>query len=172
MFYNCSGLTSVPTFDTSNATSIDYMFNYCSNLTTVPEMDTSNVTNFKYMIASCSKLTTIEGISFKSFRDSTMDSNYLFGWITNSSIRKAVFKDIGYQSTAKQFNTEEMTNWGINTSEIPDARQSLIDSLITYSFDRATAGYPTCTIKLSSTTKALLTADEIAQITAKGYTIA
>lgn len=62
--------------------------------------------------------------------------------------------------------------WGINTSAIPEARQSLIDSLITYSFDRAAAGYSNCTIKLSAKTKALLTEEEIAQITAKGFTIA
>ena len=172
MFYNCSGFTTVPDFDTSNVTNMDNMLSYCSSITTVPELDTRNVTNFNNIIASCYKLTTIEGISFKSFRDSTMSEDYLIGWISNTSIRKAVFKDIGYQSTAKQFNTESIKNWGVNTSEITDARQSLIDSLITYSFDRAAAGYPTCTITLSSTTKALLTSDEIAQITAKGFTIA
>ena len=124
------------------------------------------------MFYNCTSLTTIEGISFKSFSDSTMDKNYLVGYGKNSSIRKAVFKDIGYQSNAVQFNTSGIENWGVNSDEIPDARQSLIDSLITYSFDRATAGYPTCTITLSTNTKALLTSDEISQITAKGFTIA
>ena len=96
---------------------------------------------------------------------------YICGWGSNTSVRKAVFKDIGYQSTAKQFNTSYIKNWGVNTDEIPDARQSVIDSLITYSFDRASAGYPTCTITLSDNTKALLTEDEKAQIEAKGFTI-
>jgi hypothetical protein len=31
--------------------------------------------------------------------------------------------------------------WGLNSEEVPDARQSLIDTFITYSFDRAAAGY-------------------------------
>ena len=96
----------------------------------------------------------------------------MFGFSSIYSLRKAVFKDIGYQSTAVQFNTERIENWGVNTDEIPDARQSLIDSLITYSFDRASAGYPTCEITLSTNTKALLTEDEKAQIEAKGFTIA
>ena len=61
--------------------------------------------------------------------------------------------------------------WGIANDEVPDARQSLIDSLITYSFDRAAAGYSTQTWKLYKDVKALLTDDEIAQITAKGYTL-
>ena len=55
---------------------------------------------------------------------------------------------------------------------IVGARQSVIDTFITYSYDRATAGYSACSINLSTNTKALLTQDEIAQITAKGYTLA
>ena len=172
MFQSCESLTSVPAFDTSNAERMNSMFQGCYEIKSVPEMDTSNVTNFDSVFAYCNKLKTIEGISFKSFSSSTMNNDYIFGWMENSSIRKAVFKDIGYQSTAVQFNTEYIRNWGVNTDEIPDARQSLIDSLITYSFDRASAGYPTCEIKLYSTTKALLTPDEIAQIEAKGFTIA
>ena len=129
-------------------------------------MDTSNAKHMYGIFDGCSSLTTIEGISFKSYGESSIGNS------ENTSIRKAVFKDIGYQSNAVQFNTSYISNWGVNTSEIPDARQSLIDSLITYSFDRATAGYPTCTITLSDNTKALLTEEEKAQITAKGFTIA
>ena len=171
MFDNCKSLTTVPYFDTSNVTIMSQMFYSCYLLKTVPEMNTSKVTNFQDMFRGCTSLTNIEGISFKSFSDSTMNNQYIIGF-ENTSIRKAVFKDIGYQSTAVQFNTKNIKNWGVNTDEIPDARQSLIDSLITYSFDRAAAGYPTCTITLSSTTKALLTEEEKSQITAKGFTLA
>ena len=170
MFSNCKSLTTVPAFNTINVTIMSQMFSSCSLLKTVPEMNTSKVTDFQDMFRNCDSLTKIEGISFKSFSASTMNNQYIIG--SNSSIRKAVFKDIGYQSTAVQFNTKYIENWGVNTSEIPDARQSLIDSLITYSFDRLSAGYPTCTITLSTNTKALLTEDEKAQITAKGFTIA
>ena len=155
MFYGCSNLTSVPLFDTSNVTDMGGMFQSCSIITSVPELDTSKVTNFQSMFYVCTNLTTIEGISFKSFSYSTMNQYYIVGFGQNNSIRKAVFKDIGYQSTAVQFNTEFINNWGVNTDEITDARQSLIDSLITYSFERLSAGYPTCTIKLSTNTKAL-----------------
>lgn len=172
MFDNCRSLTTIPAFNTINVTIMSQMFSSCYLLKTVPEMDTSKVTNFQYMFNNCTSLTTIGGISFKSFSASTMNHQYLVGSGTISSIRKAVFKDIGYQSNAVQFNTKNITNWGVNSDEIPDARQSLIDSLITYSFDRATAGYPTCTITLASNTKALLTSDEISQINAKGFTLA
>ena len=172
LFAKCSSLTSVPLINTSNATYMNNMFQGCTSLTSVPELDSSKVTNFQYMFEGCDSLTTIEGISFKSFSASTMNSYYLVGNSSNSSIRKAVFKDIGYQSNAKEFNVSYINNWGENTDEIPNSRQSLIDSLITYSFDRATAGYPTCKIILSYYTKSLLTEDEKAQIEAKGFTIA
>ena len=172
MFKNCYSITSVPMFNTSNVTNMKNMLSNCESITSVPAFDTSKVTNFQSIFYYCNKLTTIEGISFKSLTASTMNQYYIVGYGSNTSIRKAVFKDIGYQSTAVQFNTEYINNWGVNTDEIPDARQSLIDSLITFSFDRASAGYQTCTITLSSTTKALLTDDEKAQITAKGFTLA
>lgn len=172
MFSGCSNLKTIPSFNTINVKNMRYLFYDCSSLTRIPEIDTSQVDSIQYMFYGCSQLTTIEGISFKSYSASSMNASYLVGPISNSSIRKAVFKDIGYQSTAVQFNTKSISNWGVNSDEIPDARQSLIDSLITYSFDRATAGYDTCTITLSDNTKALLTEDEKAQIIAKGFTIA
>ena len=50
------------------------------------------------------------------------------------------------------------------------SKEGLIETLITNSLDRA--AYDSVSITLSSPTKALLTSDEIAQITSKGYTIA
>lgn len=52
-----------------------------------------------------------------------------------------------------------------------NARQDLVDSLLTYSFDRASAGYSVFTITLSQETFNLLTEEEITAITNKGYTI-
>lgn len=171
MFEGCTSLTTIPSFNTSKSENFSNMFSGCTSLTSVPEIDTSNAKYMNDMFEDCNKLTTIEGISFKSYSASTMSGYRIFGF-DNTSIRKAVFKDIGYNSNTKEFEFYYLKNWGVNTDEILDARQSLIDSLITYSFDRATAGYPTCNIGLSSTTKALLTSDEIAQIEAKGFTIA
>ena len=50
------------------------------------------------------------------------------------------------------------------------SKEGLIETLITNSLDRA--AYDSVSITLNSDTKALLTSDEIAQITSKGYTIA
>ena len=50
------------------------------------------------------------------------------------------------------------------------SREGLIEALITNSLDRS--AFDPVSITLNSSTKALLTSDEIAQITSKGYTIA
>ena len=50
------------------------------------------------------------------------------------------------------------------------SKEGLIETLITNSLDRS--AYDSVSITLSSPTKELLTSDEIAQITSKGYTIA
>lgn len=60
--------------------------------------------------------------------------------------------------------------WGNDTVQ-SGSRQSVVDTLLTNSFDRATAGYSPVTLQLSEQTVAALTTDEIAAITAKGYTI-
>lgn len=177
MFGTCSGLTSLDLsgWNTSNVTSVRYIFNECKSLTSLDlsSFDTSNVTSFDVMFDNCKNLEKIDGyISFKSYSSSTMSNTHFWGYSKNTSIKKITFKDIGYNTNAKQFNMLYAENWGVNTDTIPDAKQSLTDTLVTYSFDRATAGYPTCTVTLSTTTKALLTDDEIAQITAKGFTIA
>lgn len=51
-------------------------------------------------------------------------------------------------------------------------KQSVVNSLVNNTVDLVSGGYKSQTITLSSAVKALLTSDEIAQITAKGYTIA
>ena len=110
---------------------------------------------------NCKALTSIPQLDTSSATDM---SNLFYNC---SALVFALLKNIG-KSTLKTFNFSGATNWGTESDE---NRQSLIDSLITYSYDRATAGLSTATILLSANTKALLTDEEIAQITAKGFTI-
>lgn len=72
------------------------------------------------------------------------------------------------KSNLTSYRLHYVISWGTGSEE---NRQSLIDSLITYSYDRASNGMVTATIQLSANTKALLTEEEIAQITNKGFTI-
>jgi len=113
----------------------------------------------------------------------------LTGSITNSiiygcdNLKSVVFKNIGTASGLTSLNFIDIHYWGYDyesttTYKTDNNYQSLKDSLLTYSYDRATAGYNTCTISLHNNVKAILddtdcfSAAEIAEITAKGYTIA
>lgn len=59
MFDGCSKLTSVPQFNTSRSRDFGGMFKGCKSLTIVPELDTSNGTSFGDMFNNCNALTTI-----------------------------------------------------------------------------------------------------------------
>ncbi len=171
MFNNCTSLITIPQIDVSKSDNFNGMFGNCSSLTSLPQLDTSNGTSLENMLSQCTDLKRIEGISLKSL-DKTVGYSYLTGTLSMPKLRYALIKDIGTCTNMTSVNFTYWTLWGIDDETTTDARQSLIDSLLTYSFNRATAGYSTCTISLSDRTKAVLTEDEIAQITAKGYTIA
>ena len=202
MFDNCSNLTSLDLswLDTSAVTNMSHMFHYCQKLTSpdLSSFDTSNVTDMRNMFTGCSGLTSLDLSSFDTSKVTqmgyifsycgnlkcvfgeidfaSMSSTYnggLFGLSNLNALRQLTVKNLGLQkgyTSTYSFNIPQ--NWGVNSEEIPNARQSLIDTLITYSFDRAAAGYAPCTITLASNTKAVLSENEIAQITAKGFTIA
>lgn len=66
MFRNCSSLTSIPQLDTSNVTDMENMFYSCNNLTTIPQLNTSKATRIPAMFISCSQLTTIPQLDTSS----------------------------------------------------------------------------------------------------------
>lgn len=175
MFNSCSGFTRIDIshFDCSLVKDTNYAFESCRNLEEllIPDNLGELCTSWRGFLNDCQKLKKISGsISLKG-ATSNIQSGNITGYYSLDNLRKFTIKDIGYTSGCTSVDLKYLTVWGVNTSEIPDARQSLIDSLITYSFDRASAGYPTCDIMLSTNTKALLTEDEKAQITSKGFTM-
>ena len=138
------------------------------------EIDTSSGTNLNSIIYNNSNLIKIAGLSLKSL-NTTISNSYFTGWSAVYKLRYALLKDFGTGSNCTSAGFTNWEVWGVEDESIPlsaGARQSLVDTFITYSYDRATAGYSTCTVTLHSDTKALLTQDEIAQMTAKGYTLA
>ena len=163
--------------NTSKVTSFQYAF--AGNTSPeLKEIDTSSGTNFNSFLYNndntSNYLIKIAGLSLKSL-SSNISNSYFTGWGTTNKLRYALLKDFGTGSKCTSASFTNWNAWGIEDETVPlsaGARQSLIDTLITYSYDRATAGYSTCTVTLHANTKALLTEDEIAQITAKGYTLA
>lgn len=88
-------------------------------------------------------------------------------------LRKIEMRNCGTLSAEAAIDTTNFPNWGVNSAEVPDAEDSFKNTM-RYLYDRASAGYDTCTITLSTNTKAILDADAtlLAEVVAKGYTIA
>lgn len=187
MFTHCNNLTTIPKFDTANVTDMYRMFYGSSGIETIPELDTSKVTNMQGIFYNCSNLHKVEGLDFSSignFGNSASTSSnpiFYFGTSGNTSIKYMVIKNLGKNSACKTANFGGLKKWGydITTPSTPNADniQSLKDTLLTYSFDRAAAGYDTCNVTLSSDMKAIynsayFTDEERSQIAAKGFTIA
>lgn len=120
----------------------------------------------------CTELEKVNFLDFLNTGFEMLDGAFLVG---TAKLKFLLIKNIGAVETsggktAVSYPFSGASNWGTGSEE---NRQSLIDTLLTYSKDRVAAGYTVpCTINLSATTKGLLTQEEIAAITAKGYTIA
>ena len=172
MFRDCSGLTSLDlsNFNTSNVVNINSMFNGCKSLTSlnVSSFDTSKVTNMSYMFGNCSGLTSLDLSSFDTSKVTSI-SNMFYQC---KSLTEIHWNNFGNGSGYTEVSFSNSSKLGVNTTDYPNAKQSIINTFVTNSFDRATAGYRSCKITFNSNTKALFTSDEIAQITAKGFTIA
>ena len=137
------------------------MFHGCSKLTSLDlsGFDTSAVTDMVWMFYGCSELTSIDLSSFDTtvaMIGAMFSSCYA---ITSLILGPNFFKT----SKTSYLEFSNSTKWTNDT---------VVTSLVTNSYDRATAGLSTMTLKLSAQTKASLTNEQKAAMTAKGYTIA
>lgn len=172
MFLNCNNLTSLDLsgFNTSKVTNILYMFQYCHSLTSlnVRNWNTSLITSISGVFQNCMNLESLNLSDWDITSVTSMTNT--FSICTN--MREFNLNNIGVNSTLSSVYFNDFDYWGINNEKYPNARQSLVNTLLTNSYDRASAGYSSCRISLNKNIKNLLTDDEIAAITAKGFTIA
>lgn len=187
MFYGCTSLVTAQIDFGETRTSVEIkaslLVGYCTALKSLniimnkdcssglklAQYYTSGGTSNTF-VQNCSSLVRITGINIASERG--LNSSEYF--INSSTVRYFLVYNLGYSGYHYNLSTN-LPNWGIEDVNEPysiGAAQSLKDSLITYSYDRASAGKSSRTLTLTTAQKALLTDSEIAQITAKGYTIA
>ena len=189
MFSSCSDLTSLDlsNWDTSNVTSMSSMFSYCNKLTSLDlsNWDTSNVGYMNYQFEYCSKITTLDLSNWDT--SNVTDMRNMF-----SSCSGLTELDLSNWNLSKLtemggmfYNCKSLTNLqlpdlghynGNLTLDLTSCSALTKDSILflfNNAFDRTAAGYGyTFTIKLNATTKALLSEDEIAIATNKGFTVA
>ena len=99
MFYNCPKIITIPALDTSKGTDFSSMFYSCSKLTSIPTLNTSNGTNFINMFAYCRALTTIEGIDFSGATSSiSKDIFTSCNALTSLTVNGTIAKNIDFTS--------------------------------------------------------------------------
>lgn len=135
-------------------------FGYSTNLDILANVDTSAVTNMSSMFKNCQSLTSLDLSSFDTSAVTNMGSMFNYCQkLTSLLLGPNFFKT----SKIKSIDFSPCTAWVGDT---------VVTSLVINSYDRASAGLDTLTIKLHANTKASLTDEQKAAITAKGYTIA
>lgn len=156
------------TVDSSVQTIPESAFTYNSSIERIVMPETTTIGGL-YAFYNLSGLTHLETVTLNpSYANTGASSTYCF--IYNcSNLRYFLLKGLGSNTESSAYYTT-LTNWGVNSDDEPNAKQSLIDSLITYSTDRS--GGTSQTLNLSNNTKGALTPTEKVAIQNKGYTIA
>ena len=181
MFDNCSSLTSLPLLDVSNVTTMFKMFNRCSSLTTIPLLNTSNVTSMSSMFDSCSSLTSLPLLN-------TSNVTNMDGMFYNcSSLQSIPLLDVsnvtkfgtffGYSDIKTLTDLGGFKNLKIDWKDtyglykLPNLTYQSIMNVINNLYDFRANGDTTTTrtLKINSNTMALLTDDDKALATSKGW---
>lgn len=163
LFYSCSlEEWSLTSWDTSSVKDMSALFQNCKPLKRVDlsSFNTSSVTNISKLFQGCSN---IEYIDLSSF-DTTNVTNATNAFAAGSKLSSLLLGP-------NFFKTKSVTSIDFSACSAW-VGDTVVTSLVTNSYDRAAAGLGTLTLKLSTNTKAALTDEQKAAITAKGYTIA
>ena len=147
MFFACNNLTTIPQLDTSNVTDMSYMFYQCNKLTNIPQLDTSKVTDMDNMFTVCNNLTTIPKLDASK---ATSFSSIFDGCIMLTSIGLYGFK-----------RSIKITDTALGH-----------DAIVAFLNQAGTAYNSYQKITMGSTKLALLSDEEKAIATNKGWTLA
>lgn len=149
---------AAPIIETTGWTDMYNMFHDCKKLTTIPSYNTSKVTNMKDMFLNCYLLTTVPLFD----TGGVTNVEYMF-WNCISLTTVGGFKDLGKQSS--------LDGTHIMIFNCPKLTYESIMNIINNLYDRATAGYSVLTLRLNTDVFALLSDEDIAIATNKGWTI-
>jgi hypothetical protein len=169
--YNCKNLKAATLHIGSNIGSLEQAFYMAKSIETISIIG-NNATNITSLRLFASDTFALKSLDLRSISLSKVSNMEALAWrctqLTTLWLNGfGEYPDLVCNAIVG--SNSQPVPWGTGSDE---ARQSLIDSLITYSFDRAAAGYDALTITLSTATKNVLTDEEKAAITAKGFTIA
>lgn len=110
LFFDGLLLSSVNIFDTSNVKEMDYMYSFTYNLSSVPVYDTSNVTTMNGMFNSCSSLTAIPQFNTQNVNNVSYMFNDCVNVVSGISAFYEQVKNVFYHA-------ETFFNCGTNTTQ-------------------------------------------------------
>lgn len=168
MFYGCNFTTlDLTSFNTSAVTNMMYMFKYCSNLTTLDlsNFDTSAVTTMGGMFDNCDGLTTLDLSSF----DTSAVTNMMYMFYDCSKLTTIIGTHTLEEVQAGTVKAMRGLKVSLDLSYSPLLERASILALF-YGLADLT-GSTKQTIRLHSTAKARLTAEDIKIATDKNWDV-
>lgn len=150
-----------PDIDTSNVTDMQYMFQECTKMITMPQYDTSNVTTMGYMFQQCTKIRSIPALDASS----TTNVTSIFGNDINYHLRHfGGLINLGSKSSLNGTSSGFL-------NYLPNLTKESLLNFLNGLYDRAAAGFSVKTIKMHANHLAVLTDEEKAIATTKGWTL-
>lgn len=191
LMYNCYALQKIPQLDTSKATNLSSAFRYCTVIDTFPQIDISNATSINNMLGNCSNLVSIPDFncvkvtnfgSSSSYSwlygcsslqsigvidcDSVTNIGYALGNTTNNNLTHlGGFRNLGKASSVSNTNSSYFLTYA------PNLTYESVMNVINLLYDRAANGLSTLTLKLHTNHMAMLSDDDKAIATNKGWTL-
>ena len=171
-FYNCYNITTIPLIDTSKVTNMENMFYGCSKLTTVPALNTSKCETFRNMFCSCNQITTIPEMDWSGYKGSYGGSE-VFGVSYNYA--KNIENIGGFKDAGKSYTSSNNNNAYkdiiicYNPKLTYQSCMNVINKV--YDMNLNTQNTYTPKIRFHKTPYALLSAEDIAIATSKGWSV-
>lgn len=171
MFSACSNITTIPLLDTSNLTDASYMFYFCSNLPTIPLLDTSKVNTMPHMFAYCNKLTSIPELNTSKVTNMEQMFYNCYELTSIPQLDTSKVTNMNYMFS----NCRKLTSIGMygftRSIDISDTALEH-DALVAFLNQAGTAYNSNQKITMGSAKLALLSDEEKAIATNKGWTLA
>lgn len=164
-FYRCTALEYFPEFNYSKATRIDNICGYCSSLKEVKNMNSIVNTSFYASFRSCSKLESIGELR----GDACKELTYAFTGCSALTNFGGI-KNLGMAYLTTQ--SADYNNYKLDLSSCSKLTHDSLMNVINGLYDIASLGVQTQKLDLHANSIALLTPEEIAIATSKGWTVA
>ena len=167
LFTGCTRLSNIPATNFAASTSVNTMFSYCTLLDEIPDMDFSSLTNF----GASAYNTWLYGASYiRSIGvlkcDSITNITYVLGGSANYRLTHlGGFRNLGKAKSVSGTDGAYFLAYAPNLT-----RQSLIN-VFNELYDRASAGLSVLTLKLHANHRAILSDEDKAIATNKGWTL-